>query len=163
MKLLNLTVPIRDGIFLPRTSNRYRVLNINDFFYLADVSILSKLLTKLKPEFTEIQAENYECGFEDIITLDGAADVIINITNHEQVSFCQTSNMDKTHHQDYNYTGKVSKFNSIITSISEVRPFCSRKFAIELRPFHKYFATTKKIKKKLGDCTVNNSKIRNSN
>ena len=54
-------------------------------------------------------------GFEDVITLDDSADDIINITDHEQVSFCQTGNMNNTLHQENNYTGKVLKFNSIIT------------------------------------------------
>lgn len=87
------------------------VESINDFFYLhvTDISILSKLLTKLKPENTWIQPENYEMGFFPIITLDDSADDIINITDHEQVSFCQTSNMNNTLHQDNQYTGKVSK------------------------------------------------------
>ena len=60
-------------------------------------------------------------GFEDVITLDDSADDIINITDHEQVSFCQTGNMNNTLHQENNYTGKVLKFNSIITTMLEVR------------------------------------------
>ena len=79
------------------------------FCYLADISILSKLLAKLKPEFTEIQPENYEMGLNDVITLDDSANAIINITANEQVSFCQTSNMNNTLHQPYIYEGKVSK------------------------------------------------------
>ena len=77
------------------------------FCYLVDISILSKLLTKLKPEFPMIQPKNYVMGFKDVITLDDSADDIINITDHEQVSFCQTGNMNNTLHQDNNYTGKV--------------------------------------------------------
>ena len=76
--------------------------------YQADIFILSKLLTKLKPESTEIQSVNYEMGLQDIITLDDSANAIINITAHEQVSFYQTSNINNLH-QDFIHTGKVSK------------------------------------------------------
>ena len=73
-------------------------------------------------------------GVDDVITLDDSPDAIINITDHDEVSFCQTGNMNYTLHQDNNCTGKVSKINSIITSMSEVKSFCSRKFALGFRP-----------------------------
>ena len=84
------------------------------------MSILSKLLTKLKPEFTDfIPNANYAMGSNDVIILDDSPDAIINITDHEQVNFCETGNLDKTLHQENPNTGKVhqkfSKFNSYIT------------------------------------------------
>ena len=80
------------------------------------MSILSKLLTKLKPEFTDfIPNANYAMGSNDVISLDDSPDAIINITDHEQVNFCQTGNINNTLHQDNQYIGKVhqkfSKFN----------------------------------------------------
>ena len=89
------------------------------------MSILSKLLTKLKPEFTDfIPNPYYASGSNDVITLDDSPDAIINITDHEQVNFCQTGDLNNTMHQDNQYLeGKVhqkfSKFNSNITSKSE--------------------------------------------
>ena len=88
------------------------------------MSIHSKLLTKLRPEFTDfIPNTNYVMGSDDVITLDDSPDAIINITDHEQVEFCQTGNLNNTMHQDNGYIGKVhqkfSKFNSNITSKSE--------------------------------------------
>ena len=88
------------------------------------MSIHSKLSTKLKPEFTDfIPNANYAMRSDDIITLDDSPDAIINITDHEQVNFCQTGNLNNTMHQDNQYIGKVkqkfSKFNSNITSKSE--------------------------------------------
>jgi hypothetical protein len=68
-----------------------------------------QLLTKLKPEFTEIQPENYEMGLQDIITLDDSANAIINITDHEQVSFCQTSNLNNSLHQPIYYTDQNNR------------------------------------------------------
>ena len=83
------------------------------------MSIHSKLLTKLKPAFTDfIPNANYAMGC--INTLDDSPDAIINITDHEQVNFCQTGNLNNTMHQDNQCIGKVhqkfSNFNSNITS-----------------------------------------------
>ena len=46
-------------------------------------------------------------GFDDIITLDDSAEEIINITDHEEVIFFQTGNMNNTLHLHNNYPGKV--------------------------------------------------------
>ena len=79
------------------------------------MSIHSKLLTKLKPEFTFF-IHNNVMGSDAIVTLDDSPDAIIYITDNEEVNFCQTRNLDNTMHQDYQYIGKVhqkfSKFNS---------------------------------------------------
>ena len=62
-------------------------------------------------------------GFDNISTLDDSPDAIINITDDEQVNFCETGNLNNTLHQDNQNIGKVhqkfSKFNSNITSKSE--------------------------------------------
>ena len=81
------------------------------------MSIHSKLLTKLRPEFTDfIQNANFARGSDDVITLDDSPYDIIKINDHEEVKFCQTGNLDNTMHQDNQNIGKVhqkfSKFNS---------------------------------------------------
>ena len=65
-----------------------------------------KLLTKLRPESTYFQYENYEIGFDDIVSLDDSPDDLILITDYEQINFNETGNLDNIH-QGNDFLGKV--------------------------------------------------------
>ena len=68
--------------------------------------ILFKLLTKLRPESTYLQYENYDISFDDIVSLDDSPADLILITDYEQINFNETGNLDNIH-QGNDFLGKV--------------------------------------------------------
>ena len=96
-----LTLVHRDSVQLKFHLSRLRFLPIFWVFV-----ILLKLLTKLRPESTYLQYENYNIGLNDIVSLDDSPADLILITDHEQINFNETNNLDNIH-QGNDFLGKV--------------------------------------------------------
>ena len=63
-------------------------------------------MTKLRPESTYLQYENYNIGLDDIINLDDSPADLIPITEYEQINFNETGHLDNIH-QGNDSLGKV--------------------------------------------------------